>query len=181
MYGDAASLRRAVGHDMFYSMVASFDSSNAATWLVMVEVQAMFARAEPGYGREARTYSESMRATLHWSLVFTAENPTLLRASRAAEGGLLGTFVRLHPTAFKANGACTMSIVGMAQVSWNTHPAMMTTRNIRWLNDGFGQRHGVAERAAEEVRRRRASCGESTTRSGYGPNSTALVSSVGGR
>jgi len=31
MHGDASSLRRAVGHEMFYSMVASFDPADAAT------------------------------------------------------------------------------------------------------------------------------------------------------
>lgn len=166
-HGDPASLRRAVGHDMFYSLVGSFDPDNAAMWLVMTEVQATFRRGEGGYDGTTRTYSESMRETLHWSIVYLAEDSAALARARRMSGGLLGAFVRLHPTAFKANGACELSVHGMWVVAWNTHPAMLTPRTTQWLVEGFGQRWAEAERAAQTVRERRAADHLPTTQSGY--------------
>jgi len=163
----SASLRRAVGDDMFYSIVAELDRPHAAGWLEMVAVQADFAAGEPSYDRATRTYSESMRMTLHWSLVFLFESPSLLAAARRSSGGIFGYFVRLHPTAFKANGACTLNPVGMAEVMFNTRGSMMSLQNIAWITQGLTERYDVAIRAAEQVRTDRRRCGQPVTVDGY--------------
>lgn len=162
-----ATLRRAVGDDMFYSIVAELDPSNFAGWIEMVSVQADFAEGEPDYDAETRTYSESMRETLHWSLVFLFENRTELARAQASSGGVFGYFVRLHPTAFKANGACTLDPRGMAEVMFNTRSSMMSAQNIGWITVGLTQRYDVAIRAANEVRRTRRGRGLSVTVDGY--------------
>lgn len=162
-----ASLRRAVGDDMFYSIVADLDRANAAGWLEMVQVQADFAAGEDGYGGSTRTYSESMRLTLHWSLVFIFENTGTLNRARASDGGLYGYFVRLHPTAFKANGACTLNPIGMAEVMFNTRGSMMNRQNLGWIAQGLRTTYDVAARAANYVRELRARRGLPVTVDGY--------------
>lgn len=164
----AASLRRAAGHDMFYSIVAELDPSNTVAWFEMVSVQADFAAGEAGYDDVAtRTYSESMRLTLHYSLILTFESPSLLRQAQASAGGLYGYFVRLHPTAFKANGACTMDPRGMAGVMFNTRSSMMSAQNIGWIMQGLAQRNNAAVRAATYVRTQRKSKNLPVTLDGY--------------
>jgi|GEM_PF-1022639 len=161
-----ASLRRAVGDDMFYSIVAELDPPNAVGWLEMVAVQADFAEGEPSYDAETRAYSESMRLTLHWSLVFIFESGEINRA-RSSPGGLFGYFVRLHPTAFKANGACELNPVGMAGVMFNTRSSMMSAQNIAWISQGLASRYEVAIRAARHVREARRRRGQAVTVDGY--------------
>lgn len=153
---------------MFYSIVAELDSANMVAWLEMVSVQADFAAGEAGYDDVAtRTYSESMRLTLHYSLILTFESPSLLREARASSGGLYGYFVRLHPTAFKANGACTMDPRGMAGVMFNTRGSMMSAQNIGWIMQGLAQRNNAAIRAATYVRNLRTSKKLPVTIDGY--------------
>ncbi len=162
-----ASLRRAAGHDMFYSIVSELDPTNAVAWLEMVSVQADFGAGEAAYDQPTRTYSESMRLTLHYSLILTFESPALLREARQSSGGLYGYFVRLHPTAFKANGACTMNPRGMAEVMFNTRSSMMSVQNIGWIAQGLAQRYNIAVRAATYVRNQRASRNLPVTVDGY--------------
>ncbi len=151
---------------MFYSIVAELDRPNAVGWLEMVSVQRDFAQGESGYDRDTRTYSESMRMTLHWSLVLTFESQ-LLSAARASSGGVFGHFVRLHPTAFKANGACELDPRGMAEVMFNTRSSMMSMRNVGWIAQGLTQRYQVAVQAAEQVRSDRRRQGQPVTVDGY--------------
>ncbi len=151
---------------MFYSIVAELDRPNAAGWLEMVAVQRDFARGEATYDRDTRTYSESMRMTLHWSLVLTFESQ-LIRAARASSGGVFGHFVRLHPTAFKANGACELDPRGMAEVMFNTRGSMMSLQHIGWIAQGLTQRYEVAIQAAEQVRSDRQRQGKPVTIDGY--------------
>lgn len=162
-----ATLRRAVGDDLFYSIVAELDPSNAAGWFEMVQVQADFKAGESDYDDETRTYSESMRDTLHWSLVFLFESRTELARAQASSGGVFGYFVRLHPTAFKANGACTLDPRGMAEVMFNTRGSMMSAQNIAWIAQGLTQRYDLTIRAANQVRRDRKGRGQSVTVDGY--------------
>lgn len=147
--------------------MAELDRPNAAGWLEMVSVQADFAAGEPSYDRETRTYSESMRLTLHWSLVLLFESPAQLAAARRSSGGVFGYFVRLHPTAFKANGACTLNPVGMAEVMFNTRGSMISMQNIGWITQGLSERYEVAIRAAEQVRSDRRRLGQPVTSDGY--------------
>lgn len=163
----SATLRRAVGDDMFYSIVAELDRPNAAGWLEMVSVQADFAAGEPSYDRETRAYSESMRLTLHWSLVFLFESPQELNRARRSSGGIFGYFVRLHPTAFKANGACTLNPIGMAEVMFNTRGSMVSPRNVGWIAQGLREQYDVAIRAARHVREDRSRRGLPVTVDGY--------------
>ncbi|MGH1346748.1 MAG: hypothetical protein ACRBN8_34595 [Nannocystales bacterium] len=162
-----ASLRRAAGHDMFYSIVAELDPTNAVAWLEMVSVQADFGAGEADYDQPTRTYSESMRLTLHYSLILTFESTALLREATRSSGGLYGYFIRLHPTAFKANGACTMNPRGMAEVMFNTRSSMMSAQNIGWIMQGLSQRYNIAVRAATYVRNQRRSKKLPVTVDGY--------------
>ncbi len=162
-----ATLRRAVGDDMFYSIVAELDPANAAGWLEMVSVQADFAAGESQLYPDARTYSESMRLTLHWSLVFTFENGGLLGQARRSSGGLYGYFIRLHPTAFKANGACELNPRGMAEVMFNTRSSMLSAQNVGWITRGLTERYEAAIRAANHVRDLRRRAGQPITVDGY--------------
>lgn len=167
-----ATLRRAIGREDFYTAVAHMDTANMAGWLEMVNVQADFAAGEATYDAETKTYSESMRETLHWSLVYVFEDRADLPQVRASSGGIFGWFVRLHPTAFKANGACSMSPMGMAAVSFNTRRSMITPRNIAWLTQGMTQRYGAAIRAADTVRDARRRAGKPVTTNGYESRTT---------
>ena len=162
-----ASLRRAVGHPSFYTIVAELDQTHAAEWLEMVAVQRTFQEGEDEFDVETRTYSESMRLTLHWSMVFIFENPGPLRTAQASDGGLYGYFVRLHPTAFKANGACELNPIGMAEVMFNTRGSMVNAQNIMWLGQGLASRYEVAVRGAAQVRADRARQGLPVTVDGY--------------
>lgn len=163
------TLRGAVGHPMFYSIVAELDPGNAAAWLQMVDVQDTFRQGESSYGPRALAYSESMRHTLHWSLVFIFEDTELLARARAGDGGLMGYFVRLHPVAFKANGACDLGVIDMMQVTWNTHTSMYNAQIAAWLLEGGSneQEYMVAYRAAEHVRAQRIAAGQTPSTNGY--------------
>ena len=108
-----------------------------------------------------------MRLTLHWSLVFLFETPALLATARRSSGGIYGYFVRLHPTAFKANGACTLNPVGMAEVMFNTRGSMVSLQNIAWITQGLADRYEVAIRAADHVRTERRRRGQAVTVDGY--------------
>lgn len=164
-----ATLRGAVGHPMFYSIVSELDPANAGAWLQMVDVQDTFYQGESSYGSRALAYSESMRHTLHWAIVFIFEDARLLAHAQASDGGLMGYFVRLHPTAFKANGACDLSVVDMMQVTWNTHTSMYNSQIAGWLLEGMRheEQYAVARRAAEHVRALRIANGQAPTVDGY--------------
>lgn len=166
---DVNTLRGAVGHPMFYSIVAELDPSNAGAWLQMVDVQGTFQAGEGSYFTRGRTYSESMRHTLHWSIVFIFEDAGLLARAQASEGGLMGYFVRLHPVAFKANGACNLSLYDMLAVTWNTHTSMYSGQIAGWLLEGGQneQEYTVARRAADHVRTLRRAAGQPTAIDGY--------------
>lgn len=172
---NTSHLRRAVGDDNFYAIAADLDRPNAAAWLEMVAVQRDFARAEPGYDRETRTYSESMRLTLHWSLVLTLESQ-LRGPARNSAGGIYGHFVRLHPTAFKANGACDLDPRGMASVMFNTRGSMMSVQNVAWIEQGLRTRYRVANQAADQVRSDRRRAGQPLTNDSYiNPRRSAAI------
>lgn len=161
-----SGLRRMVGGQDFYKEIAKIDRMNADKWTEMSNVQADFAAGEGAYGKEAMAYSESMRETLHHSVVNIVES-RLLEEARGSSGGLYGYFVRLHPTAFKANGACTLGLKDMAAVMFNTRSTMMTPQHLAWLHQGFSEKYDVAQDAAEIVRQERASKGLPVTEDGY--------------
>lgn len=164
----SAALRRAIGHDSFYSIIADLDPPNFMQWLEMVSVQAGFLEGENvgDYALDTLTYSQSMRETLHWAMVYTFEGP-LLEQARGSSGGLFGYYVRLHPTAFRANGACELSPVGMARVMFNTRASMVRAQNIAWLAQGMTERYEAAIRGANTVRKTRAARGLPVTIDGY--------------
>jgi hypothetical protein len=162
------TLRRAVGNASFYTVVGELDiAAHQVKWIEMVGVQRSFQASESGYDEAARTYSESMRETLHWALVYTFENAQRLRTAQASDGGLYGTFVRLHPTAFKANGACSLNPLDMARVMFNTPGAMFSPQNIAWITRGLSERHEAAIEGARTVREQRRRQGKPVTRDGY--------------
>ena len=167
MHFSASTLRRSVGDELFYAIVSELDPTHIGQWRQMVEVQRTFHDGEPAYDVETRTYSESMRHTLHWSMVFIFESSSLLCGARSSDGGLYGYFVRLHPTAFKANGACALNPVGMAEVAFNTHASMIDSEIVGWLSRGLFTTYPVAIEAAKQVRSLRRARGLSTTTDGY--------------
>lgn len=168
---DVNTLRGAVGNPMFYSIVAELDPANAGAWLQMVTVQETFHDGEGYYLGPGRAYSESMRHTLHWSIVFTFEDAALLARAQASDGGLMGYFVRLHPAAFKANGACSLNPYDMMAVTFNTHSSMFNQQVAAWLLEGgrHEREYAVARRAAEHVRSLRSAAGQRVTTDGYAP------------
>lgn len=89
-----------VGQSDFYETLARHDSkAMAPKWREMAQVQRDFAAVEPQYDEVTRAYSESMRLTLHASVVqHFALDP------RPAAKPLYETFIELHPTAFHQNG-----------------------------------------------------------------------------
>jgi hypothetical protein len=89
-----------VGLPDFYETVAKLDPSDAAAWKDMATVQARFAAAEVGYDPKTRAYSESMRLTLHASVIAHFAFPKENNGTPLFE-----RFVELHPTAFHQNGA----------------------------------------------------------------------------
>ncbi len=88
-----------VGKPDFYETVAKYDPESAKKWNGMAKVQRQFAAVEPSYDPKTRAYSESMRLTLHASVVQHLANP-------ASNQGmpLFDRFIALHPTAFHQNG-----------------------------------------------------------------------------
>lgn len=87
------------GQPDFYEAVAKHDPASAAKWNGMAKVQRQFASAEPGYDPKTRAYSESMRLTLHASVVLHLANPSTNQGMPLFE-----RFIKLHPTAFHQNG-----------------------------------------------------------------------------
>jgi hypothetical protein len=138
-----------VGQPDFYETVAKYDPSSAAKWKSMAQVQRQFAKAEPGYDPKTRAYSESMRLTLHASVVQHFADPKTNQGMPLFE-----RFIKLHPTAFHQNGGWVdnlqIPLAGALQVAQAT-PAEM------WLNtEGLAEGSFITDaptiRAAELVR-----------------------------
>ena len=138
-----------VGQPDFYETVAKYDPASAEKWKGMAKVQRQFAKAEPGYDVKTRAYSESMRLTLHASVVQHFADP------KTNEGmPLFERFIKLHPTAFHQNGGWVdnlqIPLSGALKVAEAT-PAQM------WLNtEGLAEGSFITDaptiRAAEMVR-----------------------------
>lgn len=151
----------------FYHLVGQLDPDNADAWNHMIHVQNNFAQGEADYEVDARTYSESMRHTLHWAMVFTFEDPELLAEAKEYRGGLMGYFIRLHPTAFRANGVGELSWGDSFAVLGNTKGSMgwnlPSLIQGAYLDDYFE----VARRAADHVREIRRAEGKPVTEDDY--------------
>ncbi|MDC0707837.1 hypothetical protein POL68_05085 [Stigmatella sp. ncwal1] len=156
-------LKGAIGQDDFYAKMAKADPSNADKWTEMVEVQKQFKQAEPSYAREdARTYSESNRETLHRAAT------TLLKEQ--GPGHVYDDFIKLHPTVFKENGACSLPVSSQLSILGNTKPSMVNGENAKHLLTGFkndSQYLNLVQAAAQKTREARQQEGKPVTISGY--------------
>ena len=97
-------LRQHIGRPDFYEQMARVDPAAAGEWRRMVGMQAQFQRGEARYDRTTRTYSESMRESLHRAAI------ELYR--RQGAGDVFHHFIGIHPALFNANGAFTGSSLG---------------------------------------------------------------------
>ncbi len=88
-----------VGQPDFYDTLAKLDPGHAREWTEMGRVQRQFAAVEPKYDAKTLAYSQSMRLTLHASVV------QHFAAPKTNQGvALYDRFIALHPTAFHQNG-----------------------------------------------------------------------------
>ena len=117
-----------VGQPDFYETVAKYDPASAAKWNGMAKVQRQFAKAEPGYDPKTRAYSESMRLTLHASVVQHLANPETNQGLP-----LFDRFIQLHPTAFHQNGGWVDNL--QIPLSGALAVAEATPKEM-WLNSG---------------------------------------------
>jgi hypothetical protein len=78
-----------LGQPDFYNVLAKLDPQSASSWNEMARTQQKFGAAEPGYDDTTRAYSESMRLTLHASVIAHFAQPES---------------IALHSTAFHQNG-----------------------------------------------------------------------------
>jgi len=111
-------LRQHIGRPDFYEQMARVDPSAAGEWRRMVRMQAQFQRGESRYDQTTRTYSESMRESLHRAAI------ELYR--RQGAGDVFHHFISIHPALFNANGAFRANSLGRTAVSalGMTSPAM---------------------------------------------------------
>ncbi len=122
-------LRQHIGQADFYEQMARVDPSAAGEWRRMVGMQAQFQRGEAGYDRTTRTYSESMRESLHRAAI------ELYR--RQGPGDVFEHFIGVHPALFNANGA--FSGLGRTALSAMavTNPALRPLANGAGGVDGY--------------------------------------------
>lgn len=117
-----------VGSPDSYDTLAKLDPKSARQWTEMATVQRKFAAVEPRYDAKTRAYSESMRLTLHASVIQHFAAPETNRGMTLHE-----RFIALHPTAFHQNGGWVdnlqIPLSGALQVAEAT-PAEM------WLHSG---------------------------------------------
>lgn len=117
-----------VGSPDFYDTLARLDPKSAKQWTEMATVQRTFAAVEPKYDAKTRAYSESMRLTLHASVIQHFAAPDTNQGMK-----LYDRFIALHPTAFHQNGGWVdnlqIPLSGAMQVAEAT-PAEM------WLHSG---------------------------------------------
>lgn len=147
-------LQQNINSPDFYRQMARFDRGSAAQWNEMAQVQARFARAEPSYNQQTRTYSESMRESLHRSAI------ELYRQNRP--GQVYDDFIAIHPALFYANGAFSLNPVDQARVLGNTHGNMANRRVLGEIFDGTMQAQNyapLANQVAEQTRRSREARG----------------------
>lgn len=155
-------LKEKYGQSDFYNEVGKFDTQNAEAWNEMAGVQEGFRAGEADYDAAQRAYSESMRETLHQSTINLFEDgPALRDTMQSSDTGLYDWYIRMHGTAFSENGAWNGDFLESgAEVLTNTSPAMLWN----WRQLGMGtfidrKNDPYAERATEQVRKRRAEKG----------------------
>lgn len=146
--GEYFSLIAAVGTPHFYRQLAGHDADKAAQWQRMADVQKQFAEAEAGYDDTTRSYSESMRLTLH---------ATALLHVITHDDSLYSNFVANHVTAFRENGGwVTNNRIGTV----NSVKVMQATpidmyMQAGTLAEGVGNEDSLTMMAAEIVRHAR--------------------------
>ncbi len=137
-------LTRHIGRPDFYEQMARIDPRSAGEWRRMVGMQAQFQRGESGYDRNTRTYSESMRESLHRAAI------DLYR--RQPPGDVFRHFIGIHGALFRENGAYS-SFNRLAVLGHTNYTEV--GRNLMDLGGGIlgTNNYGpIARQAAEETR-----------------------------
>lgn len=136
-------LRQHIGRPDFYNVMARMDRPSAARWNEMAQVQARFQAGEPRYNQRTRTYSESMRESLHRAAI------GLYQQSRP--GQVYDAFIAIHPAVFNANGAFQLSKYEQAAVLGNTDARMGRLSILGGLVDGTLQMQNYARLANQSA------------------------------
>lgn len=139
------ALRQHLGQPDFYNVMARMDPRSAGQWNEMAEVQARFQQGEPGYNQRTRTYSASMRESLHRAAIGLYQ--------QMPPGQVYDQFIAVHPALFNANGALTLSAAEGSAVIRNTDGRM--ARVLPALIDNTVRMQDytrLANQAAEQTR-----------------------------
>lgn len=152
-------LRQHYGEPDFYKQLSEFDSQNASRWDLMADFQEKFRAAEPDYVDAARAYSESMRETLHQSMINLFEDgPALHSITQNSSTGLYDWLIQIHPTAFYENGAFNADFIPLG-IGVLLHADPRIISNVPQFIQGTPTTDPYAERAAAQVRANRAQRG----------------------
>ncbi len=149
-----AELIAHVGQPDFYNVLAKLDPQSASSWNEMARTQQKFGAAEPGYDDTTRAYSESMRLTLHASVIAHFANP---RSN--GKDTLFQRFIALHSTAFHQNGGWVdnlhIPLTGALSVVHAMPVAMWS--HLACVGLGSVQADALTVAAAQQVRDARLS------------------------
>jgi hypothetical protein len=138
-------LRQHIGRPDFYNVMARMDPPSAARWNEMAQVQSRFQQGEAGYNPRTRTYSESMRESLHRAAIGLYQ--------QTPRGQIYDQFIAIHPAVFAANGAFSLPTLDQWRVIGNTDSRM--ARVLGGLIEGGIQAPNyarLANQVAEQTR-----------------------------
>jgi hypothetical protein len=157
--------------DDFYSAMAEFDPANADFWNEMVNVQARFKGGELAgvYDAATVTYSQSMRQTLHGTVINLFEDGAgLSRMMAKGPEAIRDWYIEMHATAFDNNGAWNPdSLTERGKVMAFTSPTMLrhgVTLARAMKREAEGHEDPYARDAVERVREQRRRAGLPTSR-----------------
>lgn len=142
---NVALLRQHIGRPDFYEQMARIDPQSAGEWRRMVGMQARFQRGEAGYDPTTRTYSESMRESLHRAAI------ELYRRERP--GQIFDHFIAIHPALFNANSAFNGRVNGIAVLQNTNFTEVFRNFNELAIGANNGASYArLANQVAEETR-----------------------------
>jgi hypothetical protein len=142
---NVAMLRQHIGRPDFYEQMARIDPRSAGEWRRMVGMQARFQRGEAGYDSTTRTYSESMRESLHRAAI------ELYRRERP--GQIFDHFIAIHPALFNANSAFSGRVNGIAVLQNTNFTEVFRNFNQLAIGANNGANYArLANQVAEETR-----------------------------
>lgn len=151
-------LKQHYGKPDFYNQLEGYDPNHAEWWKEMAGVQEHYRAFEPVFDSATRAYSESMRETLHQSVINLFEDGSALNnVTSNGSSGLYDWYIGMHRTAFYQNGAWNADFLSRGVMIALITPQSMTRNLDRLLAGNSNDPH--AERAVEQVRERRKTRG----------------------